>query len=132
MLMHKTGLRASDFDFAVFHQPNGKFPLRIAQSLGFRKEQVMPSLIVTRLGNTYSASSLIGFAAVLDVASPGDRILLCSFGSGAGSDAFSIRVTSHIEKMDRTPKVKDLLNSSKYLNYAEYAKHTRKIVALPE
>ena len=132
MLMHKTGLRASDFDFAVFHQPNGKFPLRIAQSLGFRKEQVMPSLIVTRLGNTYSASSLIGFAAVLDIASPGDRILLCSFGSGAGSDAFSIRVTSHIEKMDRTPKVKDLLNSSKYLNYAEYAKHTRKIVALPE
>ena len=130
MLMQELGLRASDFDFAVFHQPNGKFPLRVAQSLGFKKEQVLPGLIVPRIGNTYSASSLTGFAAVLDIAKPGQRILLCSFGSGAGSDAFSFVVTEHIEEIrDKAPKVRDFIDSARkiYIDYAEYARHVRKI-----
>ncbi|HUV03287.1 MAG TPA: hydroxymethylglutaryl-CoA synthase [Desulfobacteria bacterium] len=128
MLMEKTGLQPSDFDYAVFHQPNGKFPRKAAKTLGFTAEQVKPGLMVTHFGNTYSAASLIGLAATLDQALPSQRILMTSFGSGAGSDAFVFRVTDRIEELrDRAPKVEDFIHSTKYLDYAGYAKHQRKI-----
>lgn len=127
-LMEKTGLKQTDFDFAVFHQPNGKFPLKAAKTLGFTTAQLKPGLVVTHFGNTYSASSLIGLAATLDMASPSQRILVTSFGSGAGSDAFAFRVTDHIDEVrEKAPKVESFLISKRYLGYAAYAKHQRKI-----
>jgi hydroxymethylglutaryl-CoA synthase len=128
MLMEKTGLKPSDFDYAVFHQPNGKFPRKAAKTLGFTAEQIKPGLMVTHFGNTYSAASLIGLAATLDQALPSQRILMTSFGSGAGSDAFAFRVTDRIEELrDRAPKVEEFIHAVKYLDYAGYAKHQRKI-----
>jgi hydroxymethylglutaryl-CoA synthase len=127
-LMEKAGLRPADFDFVVFHQPNGKFPLKAAKSLGFSSAQVKPGLMVPHFGNTYSASSLIGLASVLDKALPSQRILMTSFGSGAGSDAFAFRVTDLIKVLqEKAPKVEDFLSSKRYMNYATYAKHQRKI-----
>ncbi len=99
--MDATGATAADYRYAVFHQPNTKFPQRVAASLGFTKEQIAPGLLVPRIGNTYAGAALIGLSATLDVAEPGDRILLVSFGSGAGSDAFDLRVT---EAIARTPR----------------------------
>jgi len=127
-LMEKTGLRPADFDFAVFHQPNGKFPLKAAKTLGFTPLQLQPGLMVTHFGNTYSAASLIGLAAILDRAAPSQRILLTSFGSGAGSDAFALRVTDLIDEVrEKAPKVEHFLLSKRYLDYAAYAKHHGKI-----
>ena len=117
-----------DYDYAVFHQPNGKFPARVASKLGFSTEQIEPGLVVPWIGNTYSGSSLIGLAATLDVARPGERIFLASFGSGAGSDAFSIRVEEGIEDIrDRAPRVREYMENVRYLDYAVYAKHKGKL-----
>ncbi len=128
-LMMKNDTKPSDYDYVVFHQPNGKFPLRVAKMLGFSEEQVRPGLVVSTLGNTYSGSSLIGLAAVLDQAKAGSMILMTSFGSGAGSDSFCITVTDGIEDVrGRAPTVRELLKNPKYIDYAVYAKHKGKIV----
>lgn len=122
-MMNKLGTKPSDYKYAVFHMPNGKFPLTAAQTLGFMKEQLMPGMVVTKIGNTYSGSSLLGTAATLDIANPGDRILVTSYGSGAGSDCFSLTVTDAIvEKRGRSPPVSYYVNRKKYIGYAIYAK----------
>ncbi len=128
-LMDKYGYSVSDFDYAVFHQPNAKFPVRAARMLGFSTEHISQGLVVRAIGNTYSGSSLLGLCAVLDVAEPGDRILLVSFGSGAGSDAFAIRVTERIEDFPRRPAVWEKIERKVYVDYAVYLKHRRKIKA---
>ncbi len=127
LIMERTGLNASDFKYAVFHQPNGKFPARAAKMLGFSSEQIKQGLIVPYIGNTYSGSSLLGLAAVLDVVKPDERILLISFGSGAGSDAFVIRATKAIEDLERNPKVWDKIKGGVYIDYGLYLKFRRKI-----
>jgi hydroxymethylglutaryl-CoA synthase len=132
LMFEQTSKSARDYEYAVFHQPNAKFPQRVAKTLQFTPEQIKPGLVVSRLGNTYSGSSMIGLAATLDVAQPGDRIFVASFGSGAGSDAFDIEVTDAIASgvfcRDAAPTVEELLADPVYLDYAQYARHKGKIV----
>ncbi len=129
-ILEKSGYKASDFAYAIFHMPNGKFPMTAGKRLGFKKEQLEPGWIVPLMGNTYSGSSPTGFSATLDIAKPGELILLVSFGSGAGSDAFIFRVTDRINEVrDKAEKVKDMLEKNRiYLNYGEYAKFRGKII----
>ncbi|BAA29768.1 hydroxymethylglutaryl-CoA synthase [Pyrococcus horikoshii] len=128
-LMDELGLTPEDFDYAVFHQPNVKFPLVAARMLGIPKEKVLPGLLSGRIGNTYSGATMVGISAVLDIAKPGDRILWVSFGSGAGSDAFSIVVQDAIEeKRNLAPKVEDYIKRRKVIDYALYAKARRKYI----
>ncbi|MEM1541070.1 MAG: hydroxymethylglutaryl-CoA synthase [Ignisphaera sp.] len=123
MLMDSLGLKPSDFDYAVFHQPNGRFPLRVASMIGIPKERVLPGIVTPWIGNTYNASMLIGLAKILEEAKPNQRVLAVSFGSGAGSDAFSILITDKVlEVVDRAPRVKYFLENKKYVKYHEYAK----------
>ncbi|MCS7144031.1 MAG: hydroxymethylglutaryl-CoA synthase [Archaeoglobaceae archaeon] len=126
-LMEICGYTAKDFDFAVFHQPNAKFPARVAGMLGFKEENIADGMLVRAIGNTYSASSLLGLCGILDVAKPDQRILLVSFGSGAGSDAFAIRVTEKILEYPRNEKVWEKVKNGVYLDYAMYLKHRRMI-----
>lgn len=127
-LMDELGARASDFTYAVFHQPNAKFPQRAAGLLGFSDEQIRPGLLSPVIGNTYAGAALIGLTATLDIAKPGDRILMVSFGSGAGSDAFSLRVTDRIEAArDLAPKTQDYIDRRTQIDYATYARYRGKI-----
>jgi len=119
-LMEEAGLKPSDFDYVVFHQPNVKFPLRAAQMLGFKPEQVKPGLLSGEIGNTYAAASLIGLARVLDAAKPNQRILVVSFGSGAGSDAISLVTTENVGK--KRSSLERLLSRKVYVDYGLYAK----------
>jgi hydroxymethylglutaryl-CoA synthase len=127
--LEATGTTAEDYKFAVFHQPNTKFPTRVGKSLGFSQEQIAAGLLVPRIGNTYSGAAIIGLTAILDIAEPGDRILMVSFGSGAGSDAFGIRVTEKItERQDRAPKTEQYIARRTEIDYAQYARMRGKLV----
>ncbi len=122
-LLAATGTTAKDYRYAVFHQPNAKFPQKAGQMLGFSSEQIKPGLLVSVIGNTYAGSALIGLTAVLDIAEPGDRLLVVSFGSGAGSDAFALRVTDHIvHRRDLAPKTRDYIARRVEIDYAMYAR----------
>jgi len=129
-IMDAAKVKPQDFAYVIFHQPNGKFPLRAGKRLGFTVDQIEPGRLVPKLGNTYSGSSPMGLTAVLDIAKPGDRILLVSYGSGAGSDAFILTATERLVSVrDDAPKTRDMLdNQKRYLDYGTYAKYRKKIL----
>ncbi|MBI4917177.1 MAG: hydroxymethylglutaryl-CoA synthase [Acidobacteria bacterium] len=129
MLMEKSGTKPADFAFAVFHQPNGKFPMRAGKMLGFTTEQMQQGWLSPWLGNTYSGASPIGLTAILDIAKPGDRILMVSYGSGSGSDGFVWTVTPRIDEVRAlAPHTRVLLDTNKiYVDYGTYAKLRGKI-----
>jgi hydroxymethylglutaryl-CoA synthase len=128
-LMRATHTAPSDYKYAVFHQPNAKFPQRAAQMLGFDKEQIKTGMLVPMIGNTYAGAAIIGLTAILDIAEPGDRILMVSFGSGAGSDAFAISVTDLIrERRDYAPRTQDYIARRTQIDYAAYARMRGKLV----
>ena len=128
-IMEISGMKPSDFTYAVFHQPNGKFPMRAGKMLGFKEEQIEPGWLSPTLGNTYSGASPMGLTSTLDIAKPGDTILMVSYGSGAGSDAFIWKVTERINEVrDKAVRTRKLLDENlTYVDYGTYAKFRRKI-----
>ena len=128
VMLDGMGRKASDYAFGVFHQPNPKFPLKAGGSLGFKPEQIKPGLLCPVIGNTYAGSSLIGLTAVLDIAQPGDRILMVSYGSGSGSDAFSLVVTDRLlerQKLARTTA--EYISRRVEIDYGTYLRFRRNI-----
>jgi len=126
-IMKKNNVTVKDFDYVVFHQPNGKFPMQAAEMLGIPKEKMKTGLLTPYIGNTYSGASPLGLVNVLDHAKAGDMILVSSFGSGAGSDAFIIRVTEENEKRRNPNPLQKYIDDKEYVDYAIYAKLKRKI-----
>jgi hydroxymethylglutaryl-CoA synthase len=129
MLFDKMGTKPDDYTHAVFHQPNGKFPLRIGKAMGFNDGQLQHGLLTPIIGNTYSGAVPLGLTNVLDHSSPGDRIFVISYGSGAGSDGFDIKVANGIKKRrkgDWKP-LSEIVNDFRLLDYATYAKFRGKI-----
>jgi len=123
-IMEKHNLSPKDFQYAVFHQPNGKFPKKAAGILGFKEEQITLGLLTPWIGNTYSGSTGLGLARILDDAKEGDLILATSYGSGAGSDSFIIEVKGE----SKNPKpVQGYIDRKEYVDYAIYAKFKGKI-----
>jgi hydroxymethylglutaryl-CoA synthase len=127
-LMDGLGTTAEDYTFAVFHQPNTKFPQRAAKRLGFTAEQVQTGLLAGEIGNTYAGASIVGLTAVLDVAQPGDRVLVVSYGSGAGSDAFDLLVTDAItERQGRAPSTRSYIARRTEIDYGTYVRYRGKL-----
>jgi len=105
-----------------------KFPGRVAERLGFTNVQIETGLLSGVIGNTYAGASLTGLSAVLDIAKPGDRILLVSFGSGAGSDAFAWEVTERITAcQDKAPHTADYIKRRVEIDYALYTRYRGKL-----
>jgi hydroxymethylglutaryl-CoA synthase len=129
-ILQKAEMKPQDFAYAVFHQPNGKFPMRVGKMLGFSREQLETGWLVPTLGNTYSGASPLGLTAILDVAQPGNKILMCSYGSGSGSDAFIFTVTERIlEVQSLAARTRQMLDTNQiYLEYGAYAKFRHKIL----
>ncbi len=125
-LMEKMNLKPSDIDYFVCHQPNPSFPVRAATALGFKPEQYMPGICVSKFGNVYSGSSPIGLASILDQAEPYKRIMIVSYGSGAGSDAYLFVTTSQVKDERKRQKFTVKYQAeNKFISYVDYATYRR-------
>ncbi len=124
-MLKKVKMIPADFDFAIFHMPNAKFPKEVAKKLGFSETQLRAGFVVEYIGNPYSASSMVGLAATLDQAKPGDKIFMCSYGSGAGADAFVFEVTPEIKKYQRgiSNTVAQQIKHKEYIDYSLIARN---------
>lgn len=128
-LMSESRAQPSDYRFVIFHQPNAKFPQRVAKQLGFTSEQIKEGLLSPVIGNTYAGASPLGLTAALDVAKPDDRILMVSYGSGAGSDALDLRVTEKITaRQGLALSTRDYINRRVEIDYAAYARTRGKLL----
>lgn len=108
----------ADFSHIVLHMPNAKFPSRIAKEFGMTKAQLEHGFIVPRIGNTYAACSLLGLTCTLEHAKKGQRLLLVSYGSGAGSDAFVLTMLRDGKELPQDERIPT------YLSYGEYVQKT--------
>lgn len=126
-LLTKTNTKPQDYDYCVFHSPNGKFPQSVAKRLGFSFEQLQPGFIVNQIGNPYSASSLLSLCQVLEKAKPQEKIFMVSYGSGAGSDAFVFQTTKNLKEKRPSKSLAYYLQTKKYYSYLTLLKNEGKI-----
>ncbi|WP_018133064.1 OB-fold domain-containing protein [Effusibacillus pohliae] len=119
-VLAKSGLQPADFSKVVIAGPAPRAQLAAAASLGFQREQVQDLLLDT-VGMTGTAHAPMMLAAVLEQASPGDRILYVSFGEG--SDAIIFEVTEAIRRLPQRRGIRGHLPvKSDRLRYADYLK----------
>lgn len=118
-LLKRLGRKPEDYAHVVIQQPDARAPASVAGKLGFADAQLAAGLVSAYLGDLGAASVPIGLAAVLDVAKVGDRVLVVSYGSGAGADALSFRVTADRKA---SPSVKEEAARKEYVDYVQYLK----------
>lgn len=120
-ILEKSGMKPGDFAHVIFHQPNMRFPVSVAHKLGFTPAQLDAGLLVKQVGNSYSASSLLGLSATLDIAKAGQKILLVSYGSGSGCDAFVFTATERLMAVQsRATKTLAYVQRKNYIAYSQY------------
>ena len=129
-MMEVMKTQPANYAYVVIHQPNPKFPTSALEELGFTPAQWKTGLLVPEIGNTYAGSAMIGLSAVLDIAQPGQRILMVSYGSGAGSDAFDLRVTDKItQAQSRALSTRDYIKRRVSIDYAQYVRLRKKLAS---
>jgi len=119
-LLQKKALSIQDIDKAVLYAPTLRAQQRLARRLGFDVEVQLQDLLISNVGITGCAHTLLMLVAALEKAKAGDKILVASYGSGC--DAFLLSVTEEIEKVkDNRRGVKGYLDSKRPLpSYAKY------------
>jgi hydroxymethylglutaryl-CoA synthase len=129
--MKKFGVKPGDYASVVISQPDGRLPSESLTSAGFTEEQFGPWMMAGQIGDCGSASSLLSLQLALDKAKSGQKILLVSYGSGAGCDIFGLKVTALISDAGKRrkdfPSVPELLSNKEYISYAQYLRQERKL-----
>ncbi len=130
--LKKFGARSRDFAYVALSQPDGEWPISVSKEIGFSEEQIKPGLMAADIGDCGSASPLLSVAAILDQAEPGQRILMISYGFGAGCDVLGLKTTSLLEDTRRRratyPSVKELIYDKEYIDYAQFLRQERKLI----
>jgi 3-hydroxy-3-methylglutaryl CoA synthase len=118
-LLKKYGLELKDFAKVVYPCIYLREHGAIAKRLQLDPAQIQQEMLTT-VGDTGTAHSLMMLIAALEDAKPGDKILVASYGNG--SDALFLQVTDQIEKVKDRMGINKHLESKKELdNYERYS-----------
>lgn len=122
-LLDKLGLSLRDFSMAVFHVPYPGLTLDLARnglsmSSADIARMVEPYLVGRHTGNTYTASCLLSLISALENARPGEKILVCSYGSGAVACALGFEVVAPVTS--RRPQLQRMLDGGELISFGAY------------
>ena len=71
---------------------------------------------------------MLNFIEIFINGLPGDKIFIISYGSGAGSDGFTLTVNDRIDEVrNLAPTTEEIIADKKYVDYAVYAKFKGKL-----
>ena len=129
-LMKKQNISAQDISKAIFYAPTVRAQQGLARSVGLDAKTQLQDLLMSNIGISGCAHTLLMLVAALEEAKAGDKLLLASYGNG--SDAFLLKVTDQIDKIKGGRRgVKGFLNSKKALNYTRYLSYRGLLEAQP-
>ena len=117
-LAQKYSLKPEDFSKVILNAPNPRRHRELARKMNLDGNQVQDSLLTT-MGNTGTAHTLMMLVAALEEAKAGDKLLLLNYGDGC--DAYILQVTPGIEKLRNKRAIKRHLASKMMLpTYEKY------------
>jgi len=108
----------ANVDAAAVQSPDGKLPYRAAGALGVDTETIAAAETVSSLGDTGAASAFLGAASAFEAGA--DRVLLATYGSGAGANAFVV---------DGPIPTETALSGDTNLTYPEYLRRRGEITS---
>ncbi len=127
-LFSKLGISSQDVDDCALHQNSFNAPYSVSGPLELDfKQQIYPYLLTPQIGDCGAASSLLALAYILDKRETERRILLGSYGSGAGSDFLYLRTTPELTSYpNEHHTTKDILADKLMLDYGTAQKYEHK------
>ncbi|MBN1106046.1 MAG: OB-fold domain-containing protein [Deltaproteobacteria bacterium] len=128
-ILEKYRLTARDFSKVVFYGPDKKSHALLAKQLGFDSGAQVQETLFDAIGNTGSAALPLMIVAALEKASPGELILVASYGDGG--DAFILKVTENIKILPEDQGMSALLARKMPIGYERYL-NWRNLVPLHE
>ncbi len=117
-LLDKTSMQITDFNKVVYPCHYGAARRQLNKMLGITPEADQSNM-QGEIGETGTPHSLVMLVKALEEASPGDKILVISFGSGC--DALYFEVTDKIHNLSKRNGIAgSLANRSDLDNYTKY------------
>jgi hydroxymethylglutaryl-CoA synthase len=123
-MMEKLQRSPKDYDWIVLEGIDVGKALELCKKLGFEDSKIEPNIISRKIGDAGAASSLIALSKVLGSALPGQHVILCSYGAGAGADAMSLAAGENVGQVTGLG-YEDYLAQKEYVDYTTYIKLRR-------
>ena len=123
-LMQRVGRSPKDYDFLALQGIDPAKALDLSKRLGFEEGKASLSDVSRNIGDTGAAGPLLILSRLLGSSSFKQRILVCSYGPGAGADALSIIVDGEM-KPTAGIAFDDYLSRKDYIDYSAYLKIRR-------
>ena len=119
-LLESSGLKVSDLSTVILGVPNPRAVPTVAKALKLAPEQIADAFLES-IGHSGAAHTGLMLAAALDVASPGDKIMVLSVSDGV--DGAILEVTATIESGRAANPVRAQVDSKRNdLSYTRYLK----------